>query len=65
MHADRAQRKLLEIRQGKTNLRTFNAEFRLVLANADEPEDTIGTKTRYLIALRYDLRDRIVTVEIP
>jgi hypothetical protein len=65
MHADRARRKLLEIRQGKTNLRTFNAEFRSVLADADEPEDTMGTKTRYLMALRYDLRDRMVTVEVP
>ena len=65
MHADRARRKLQEIRQGKTNLRTFNAEFRAVLADAEEPEDTMGTKTRYLMALRYDLRDRMVTVEIP
>ena len=55
----------MEIRQGKTNLRAFNAEFRSVLADADELEDIIGTKTRYLIALRYDLRDRIVTVEVP
>jgi len=65
MHADRAQRKLLEIRRGKTNLRTFNAKFWSVLANADEPEDTMGTKTCYLMALRHDLRDRMVTVEIP
>jgi hypothetical protein len=43
----------------------FNAEFRLVLADADKLEDTIGTKTRYLIALRYDLQDRIVTVKVP
>jgi hypothetical protein len=64
MHADRAQRKLLEIRQGKTNLRAFNAEFWSVLADADEPEDTIGTKTRYLMALRYDLRDCMVTVKV-
>jgi hypothetical protein len=64
MHADRAQRKLLEIRQGKTNLRVFNAEFWSVLADADEPEDTIGTKTRYLMALRYDLRDCMVTVKV-
>jgi hypothetical protein len=64
MHADGARRKLLEICQGKTNLRTFNAEFRSVLANADKPENTMGTKTRYLMALQYDLRDRMVTVEI-
>jgi hypothetical protein len=36
-----------------------------VLADADEPEDTMSTKTRYLMALRYDLRDRMVTVEVP
>jgi hypothetical protein len=55
----------LEIRQGITNLRTFNAEFRSVLADADEPEDTMGTKTRYLTALQYDLWGRMVTVEVP
>jgi hypothetical protein len=64
MHADRARRKLLEIYQGKTNLRTFNAEFQSVLADADKPEDTMGTKTCYLMTLRYDLRDRMVTVEV-
>jgi hypothetical protein len=52
MHADCAWRRLLEIRQGKTNLRTFNAEFRSVLADADKLEDTMGTKTRYLMALQ-------------
>jgi hypothetical protein len=35
-----------------------------VLANADKLEDIIGIKTRYLIALRYDLQDRIVIVEV-
>jgi hypothetical protein len=35
-----------------------------VLANADEPEDTMGTKTHYLMALQYDLRDRMVTVKV-
>jgi hypothetical protein len=65
MHADCAQRKLLEICQGKMNLRTFNAEFRSVLANADKPEDTMGTKTHYLMALQYDLQDHMVTVEVP
>jgi hypothetical protein len=65
MHADRARRKLLEICQGKTNLRTFNAEFRSVLANADEPEDTMGTKTRYLMTLQYDLWNRMITIEVP
>jgi hypothetical protein len=65
MHADCAWWKLLEICQGKTNLRMFNAELRLVLADADEPEDTMGTKIRYLMALQYDLQDRIVTVEVP
>jgi hypothetical protein len=65
MHANRAWRKLLEIRQGKTNLRMFNVEFRSVLANADKLEDTMSTKTRYLMALQYNLRDRMVTVEVP
>jgi hypothetical protein len=65
MHTDCAQRKLLEIRQGKTNLRTFDAEFRSVLAGADKPKDTMGTKTCYLMALRYNLRDRMVTVKVP
>jgi hypothetical protein len=65
MHANRAWRKLLEIRQGKTNLRMFNVEFRSVLANADKPEDTMSTKTRYLMALQYNLQDRMVTVEVP
>jgi hypothetical protein len=36
-----------------------------VLANADKPEDTMGTKTRYLMALQYDLLDRMDTVEVP
>jgi hypothetical protein len=36
-----------------------------VLANVDEPEDTKGTKTRYLMALQYDLQNRMVTVEVP
>jgi hypothetical protein len=65
MHADCAWRKLLEIRQGKTNLRTFNAECRSVLADADEPENTMGTKTCYLMALQYNLQDRMVTVKVP
>jgi hypothetical protein len=65
MHADRAQRKLLEICQGKTNLRMFNAEFRSALADANKLEDTMGTKTRYLMALQYNLRDHMVTVEVP
>jgi hypothetical protein len=64
MHADHAQRKLLGIRQGKTNLRMFNAEFRSVLADADEPENTMSTKTRYLMALQYNLRDCMITVEV-
>jgi hypothetical protein len=51
MHADCAWRKLLEIHQGKTNLRMFNAEFRSVLADTDEPENTMSTKTRYSMAL--------------
>jgi hypothetical protein len=64
MYADRAWRKLLEIRQGKTNLRTFNTEFRSVPADADKLEDTMGTKTHYLMALQYDLQDRMVAVEV-
>jgi hypothetical protein len=65
MHADCARRKLLEICQGKTNLRMFNAEFRSVLADVDELEDTMSTKTRHLMALRYNLRDHMVTIEVP
>jgi hypothetical protein len=65
MHADCAWRKLIEIRQGKTNLRMFNAKFWSMLADTDKPEDTMGTKTRYLMALQYNLQDRKVTVKVP
>jgi hypothetical protein len=65
MYADCAWRKLLEIHQEKTNLRMFNAEFWSVLADADKLDDTMGTMTRYLMALQYDLQDRMVTVEVP
>jgi hypothetical protein len=46
------------------DLRTSNAEFRSVLANADELDDTMSTKTRYLMALQYNLQDRMVTVKV-
>jgi predicted urease superfamily metal-dependent hydrolase len=64
MHTDCTWRKLLEIHHEKMDLRTSNAEFRSVLANADELDDTMSTKTRYLMALQYNLQDRMVTVKV-
>lgn len=65
LQSERAQRKLQNIRQGKSSLATFNADFMRLAYDAGEETNHHSLRTRYLTALRSDLQDRMVSVDVP
>jgi hypothetical protein len=55
LHAKRARRKLQSVKQGKSSLQSFNAEFMRLAYDAGEESNEANLKTRYLLALRNNL----------
>lgn len=50
--------------QSKVSLAQFNLEFMQLAFKAKEEENYALLKSRYLLAIRLDLTNRIVTVEL-
>ncbi|KAF1937028.1 hypothetical protein EJ02DRAFT_312612, partial [Clathrospora elynae] len=65
LYKERACRKLQSLRQGKQTLQNFNAEFMRLAYDAGKESNTINLKTRYLTAIRNDLQDRMIAVDVP
>lgn len=63
--AERARNKLQSYRQKKTSLQTFNAEFMRYAYDAGEDTNQAYLKNRYLHAIREDLQDRMISVDVP
>ena len=65
LREEKARRKLQTMKQKNTPIQTFNSKFMEFAYDAGEEDSKDMLKTRYLSALRPDLMDRMVTVEIP
>ncbi|XPS69782.1 hypothetical protein M3J07_002027 [Ascochyta lentis] len=64
---ERSWQKLQTITMKKSNqsVESFNAEFIQLAYDAAEEDNTKNLKTRYMSALRPDLQDKMVSVDIP
>jgi hypothetical protein len=62
---EKARNKLQNFRQKKQSLPAFNAEFMRLAFDAGESDNHPSLKSRYLSAIRPELQDRMITVEVP
>jgi hypothetical protein len=62
---ERARNQLQRYQQGRENLQKFNATFMSYAYSSGEENNRGYLKNRYLCAIRSDLRDKMITVEVP
>lgn len=62
---EKARDKLYNFKQGKTTLTEYIQEFNRLMYEADEQGNTPALKSRFRVGLREDLRDKMVSVEVP
>jgi len=62
---EKARDKLYTFRQGKASLTEYIQEFNRLMYEADEQGNTPALKSRFRAGLREDLRDKMVSVEVP
>jgi hypothetical protein len=65
LQEERARNKLNNFFQKKHPLQAFNAEFMRLAYEAGENENHSNLKSLYLRALRPDLKDRMISVDVP
>jgi hypothetical protein len=63
--AEKARDKLYTFRQGKSTLTEYIMEFNRLMYEADAQGNSLALKTRFHFGLREDLRERMVSIEIP
>lgn len=62
---EKARNKLQTFKQKRQPLQAFNAEFMRLAYDANEESNHPSLKSRYLAAIRSDLQDRMISVEVP